>query len=321
MLTLTDDEHNRATEFVQEFSDHTLSGRSLGFTCIYRSHDFPDTRMVLKLTGAVQDYALKIDTMSPTSGRLQKEFALLTTLSRYFEQNESGRVIQPIYLSPGHNFFVTEFISRPTAAEFIHNSQDDDQVAQIYRRAGAWLHDLHGFQPAIEYAFRPRWMTLSIHELLNAVPQEIVAQSQAMADVLTETAQHLKGIVEARVFSHGDFHGQNLIVGQGEMIGLDFTEASEKLAVYDIVDFLKSDVFRDAPASEIDRSGIIKANKAMFMRKYRHPIHLDILDFCMCARLLKDWLALWQIGHICSPYEEDRRHRLGIRLQAAFQHW
>ena len=177
-----------------------------------------------------------------------------------------------------------EFINRPTAAEFIHNGQDDDQVAQIYRRAGAWLHDLHGFQPAIEYAFRPRWMTLSIHELLNAVPQEIVAQSQAMADEMAETAQHLKGIVEARVFSHGDPPRLlNLIVGQGEMIGLDFTEASEKLAVYDIVDFLKSDVFRDAPASEIDRSGIIKANKATVhaqIQASNSPGHPGFLHVC-----------------------------------------
>jgi thiamine kinase-like enzyme len=275
--------------------------------------------MVLRIKGKQQDFALKIDTLSPASGRLQREFELLTELSQQFLQFETSRVVHPYYLSPGGMFFVSEFIDRPTAVDVIHNSKDDDQVARIYRRAGAWLHDLHSCRPATEYAFRPRWMTDAINELLQSVPPHIRATGGHMAEILEKSALHLKGIPDTRVFSHGDFHGQNLIVGKGEMIGLDFTEMREKLAVYDIVDFLKSDIFRDAKPSDVDRSGILKLNKDMFFRRYRHPIHMGILDFCIRGRLLKDWLASWHVDHRCSPYEEDRRQRLGDRLQIAFQ--
>ncbi|WP_037314966.1 phosphotransferase family protein [Ruegeria halocynthiae] len=318
MPTLTKDEHTRAAEFVQEFSHHAFAGELLPFECIYRSHDFAETRMVLKVQAQAQSYALKIDTESPGTGRLQKEFDVLTALSAYFAPSGSSQVVQPLYLSPGHAFFVTEFVDRPTAVDLIHNSPNNDQIAQIYRRAGSWLHDLHGFQPAKEYGFRPRWMTDSIRELSQSVPRDILLVSQPFLATLEDDLLRLKGISETQVFSHGDFHGENLIVGQGDMIGLDFTEVREKLAVYDIVDFLKSDIFRDGSSADVDRSGILTTNKDMFFRRYKHPVHMGILDFCIRARLLKDWLALWQIDHSCSAFEEDRRHRLEQRLRIAF---
>lgn len=319
MLILTEDEHRRASEFVAEFSDHAQTGGPLRFDCIYRSHDFPDSRMVLQVRGGSGDFALKIDTDAPASGRLRKEFDLLTALSVHFDRYRMSRVVRPYYLSPGGAFFVTEFIDRPTAVDLIHNSKDDDQVAQVYRRAGAWLHDLHNFQPARDYGFRPRWMTDSLRDLTETVAPHILGRCAPMVEQLEATARNLKGIPETQVFAHGDFHGQNLIVGQGDMIGLDFTEAREKLAVYDIVDFLKADVFRDGAAAEVDRSGILSRNKRMFFRQYRHPVNVEILDFCIRGRLLKDWLSLWQPDHACSAFEEDRRHRLGERLQRAFQ--
>ncbi len=319
MLTLTEDERNRAAGYVAEFSRHSQAGDQLRFDCVYRSHDFSDTRLVLRVHGRMQNYALKIDTGSPGTGRLKKEFELLTSLSAHFDRYAASRVIRPYYYSPGNTFFVTEFIDRPTAADLIHNSKDDDQVAQIYRRAGAWLHDLHKLRPSEEYGFRPRWMTDSIRELSQTVPTHILGEIRPMMAKLENAALTLKGIPGTKVFSHGDFHSQNLIVGQGEMIGLDFTEAQEKLAVYDIVDFLKSDVFRNAHPGDVDRSGILKSNKDMFFRRYRHPVHMEILDFCVRGRLLKDWLSLWQVNHDCSAFEEDRRQRLGERLRLAFE--
>lgn len=319
MLTLTKDEHRRAAAFVEEFSCRVSADAKLPFECIYRSHDFPDTRMVLRITGSNQHFALKIDTASPETGRLQGEVDLLTRLTHALEKHKASQVVRPCYMSPRGMFFVTEFIDRPTCVDVIHNSTDNNQVAQIYRRAGAWLHDLHSVQPPKEYGFRPRWMTDSINALLAEVPHHIRKECQPMSEKLERDALLLKGIPETQVFSHGDFHGQNLLVGQGEMIGLDFTEAREKLAVYDIVDFLKADIFRDATPSAVDRSGILKHNKDMFFRRYRHPIHMGILDFCIRARLLKDWLSLWHIKHVCSIYEADRRQRLESRLRIAFQ--
>ncbi len=321
MPRLSEQEHKLARGYVEEFSEQALTETVKGYQCIYRSHDFGDTRFLLRVETAFGDYALKIDLDSPMTGRLRKEYELLTRLARYFEASKTTRVVQPVYESPGNTFFVTEFVDRPTAADIIHNGTDNERVAQIYRRAGGWLHDLHDYHPAKDYGFRPKWMTDSIQELLDFAPMDIRSESQEMLGVLLAESRNLKGIPEVQVFSHGDFHSQNLIVGQGKMIGLDFTEAREKLAVYDIVDFLKSDIFRDAEPTEVDRSGILKTNKDMFFRRYRHPIHTGILDFCIRGRLLKDWLVLWHRNHDCSAYEEDRRDRLGYRLRIAFDIW
>ena len=318
MLTLSEKERCLASELVEEFCQRGGVEEIGNFTCVYRSHDFPDSRLVLRVETEARDYALKLDTESPETGRLRNEFELLGELSNYFEENKSSRIVRPIYFSPTQTFLVTEFIDRPTAVDLIYNSKNDDQVAQIFRRAGSWLNDLHGFRASVNYAFRPRWMTESIRDLSKSVPDSIARNSQIMVNTMNAEAARLRGIPDIRVFSHGDFHGLNLIVGQGKTIGLDFTEAREKLAVYDIVDFLKADIFRDGPASDVDRSGILRRNKEMFLRLYRHPINIDILDFCIRGRLLKDWLRLCQPDHTCSDFEKHMRARLELRLKQAF---
>lgn len=319
MLDLSDTEQTIASEYVAEFSRRNPVGPVKKVECVYRSHAFPDSRLVLKITTGIESFALKIDNNSPTTGRLRDEFSLLTDLHQHFENNPSSQVIRPIYLSPSETFFVTEFINRPTAVDLIYNSKNENQVAQIFRRAGSWLNDLHDRHPPASYAFRPKWMTDSIRDLSTTVPYDIAGTSRKMVNVMLAEAARLKGIQDIRVFSHGDFHGQNLIVGQGKTIGLDFTESREKLAVYDIVDFLKADIFRDGAGPDVDRSGILRKNKDMFFRRYRHPINMEILDYCIRGRLLKDWLALWQPNHDCSPFEEDKRQRLGNRLKVVFQ--
>ena len=272
----------------------------------------------MKVETPSQDFALKIDTISPESGRLANEFQVLSRVFDHFKGHQSARVVRPVFLPPGGAFMVTEYVDRPTAVDVIYNSTDDKQVAQVYRRAGSWLHHLHDIQKATSYAFRPRWMTENIQEISAAVPPHIAKISQPMVEIFLAEAAHLRNRPDLRVFSHGDFHGLNLIMGQGTTIGLDFTEARDKLAVYDIVDFLKADIFRDGEGSEVDRSGVLKSNKQMFFKLYRHPIDMKILDCCLRGRLLKDWLRLWRPDFICSQFEERKRDLLETRLKHIF---
>jgi len=318
MPTLTISEYDMASGFANEFARDHLGGRITGLECVYRSHGFPGSRLVMKVETASKDYALKIDTMSPETGRLEKEFGTLRRLFDHFQGHESARVVRPVFLSQCGTFMVTGFVDRPTAVDVIYNSKDDKQVAQVYRRAGAWLHHLHSFQSPTNYAFRPRWMTENIRELATAVPPQIARISQPMVDEFLAEAAHLRNRQDLRVFSHGDFHGLNLIMGQGTTIGLDFTEARDKLAVYDIVDLLKADIFRDGTKPEVDRSGTLTVNKEMFFKLYRHPIDIEILDCCLRGRLLKDWLRLWRPDFICSPFEERKRDLLATRLKQIF---
>lgn len=319
MTAVTLEEFDNASACARELSQDCLGTpvTQIRFHC--RSHAFPNTRLVWKVETASRNYALKLDTLSPETGRLGKEFDLLTQLTEHFKNSKNNRVVRPVYMSPSGAFMVTEFVERPTASDIIHNGEDDAQVAQVYRRAGSWLHDLHGVQNAKDYAFRPRWMTDSIREQSAQVPSHISEISQPMVEVFLAEAASLKNRPDLRVFSHGDFHGLNLIMGQGTAIGLDFTEARDKLAVYDIVDFLKADIFRDGAEKDIDRSGALTRNKEMFFRRYRRPIDTQILDCCLRGRLLKDWLRLWQPSFTCSEFELRKRDRLESRLKQAFR--
>ena len=318
MPTLTISEYDMASGFASEFARHQLNDRITGLECVYRSHGFPGSRLVMKVETPGQDFALKIDTISPESGRLGREFETLNRVFDHFKGHESGRVVRPVFLAPGGAYMVTEYIDRPTAVDLIYNSDDDKQVAQVYRRAGAWLHHLHSLQNPVQYAFRPRWMTNNIRELSTLVPDHITPISRPMVDTFLAEAARLRNRPDLRVFSHGDFHGLNLIMGQGTTIGLDFTEARDKLAVYDIVDFVKADIFRSATQEEVDRSGMLKTNKQMFFKLYRHPIDTEILDCCLRGRLLKDWLRLWRPDFMCSQFEERKRDLLEARLKQIF---
>ncbi|MFA3919593.1 phosphotransferase [Ruegeria hyattellae] len=317
MLTLSQHETQLASTYVDEFARACLGGASPTFDCIYRSSNFPQTRLVMRVSTADESYALKIDSESPLTGRLKAEFGVLQDLHTYFQGNETSQVVRPVYYSPGHAFFVTVFIDRPTAVDLIYDSPDDGKVAQVYRRAGSWLHDLHRFRTPTHIPFWPQWMMESTRELAKTARPDIAQDCRMMMNIMRADAGRLRSQPDLRVFSHGDFHGLNLILGQGTVFGLDFTEVIEKLAVYDIVDFLKADVFRDDTGQDLDRSGILRKNKEMFFRLYRHPIDMDILDFCIRGRLLKDWLEISGEDYNPTEFEAQKSRHLQHRLRRA----
>ncbi|MEX0349382.1 MAG: phosphotransferase [Paracoccaceae bacterium] len=317
MLTLSPNETQLASNYVAEFAAQCLGGVRPTYDCIYRSSNFPQTRLVLRVKAPDCTYALKIDTESPLTARLKAEFGVLQDLWAYFKCSETSQVVRPVYYSPGNAFFVTAFIDRPTAVDLIYNSPDDGKVAQVYRRAGSWLHDLHGFRTATQMPFWPQWMMETIRELAKAARPDTSDDFQTMMNIMRADAGRLRGKSVLRVFSHGDFHGLNLILEQGAAVGLDFTEVIEKPAIYDIVDFLKADVFRDEHGKEVDRSGILKTNKEMFFRRYRHPIDMEMLDFCIRGRLLQDWLETSGQGYEPTEFEAQRSQRILHRLRLA----
>ena len=320
MVSLFNFDEDLIYGFVREFAEYHAPGSEHAFACIYRSSDYPDTRQVFRVSTKGQDFALKVDTQSPETGRLTKEFDLLCQLHRLFSDHDKVAIVDPIYKSPGGQFFVTRHIDRKTATEMIYADIPDNRAAQVYRRAGQWLHVLHDFKPRTQVRFWYQWMFETIDQTLSdSTPQARPEEFRPMLEQQQRDAETLKDIRDVRVFSHGDFHGRNLIQGPGVTYGLDFTEATEKLAVYDIVDFMKVDVFRDAPPDVIDRSGLIAGNKEMFFKLYRQPINHDLLDFSMRARLLMDWLAISQEIYANSAFQRKKFERLRSRVILAFQ--
>ncbi len=324
MINLLDYDRRRVDRHVKEFVAAMYSGQDYLFTCTYRSNAFADERQIFVLEVAGKKFALKLDTQSAATKRLEQEFSILTSLRTHFQGHDTLDVIAPVYLSKEKTFFITEFVDRKTATAAIYEQPMENRVRQVYRRAGLWLHELYAFSDIVDERFWFQWMFENLDKLTGTAgpmePHAEIAEYGPMIDQLMRDADKLDGVRDIKVFSHGDFHGRNLILGAGVTYGLDFTEVGEKLAVYDIVDFLKADVFRDADQQDVDRSGITRANKEMFLRLYRHPVNIDVLDFCMRARLLIDWLSISAERFARTNFQRTKFGHLRRRLLFAFQH-
>lgn len=307
--------------FVEEFAKAIGTKGETAFTCIYRSAGFPDERQVFKVVIGDRHYALKVDLTADQSSRLRNEFATLLHLYDHFQHFENTRVVRPDYLSPSGLFFVTECITRPTATDTILNARDSNQAAQVYRRAGAWLHNLHSHKEQTSAEFRPQWMFDKIASLVHDTPKATASAYSPMINMLRRHGESLTQRHDTCGFAHGDFHGGNLLLGKGTTYGIDFSKAAERHVVYDIVDFLKMDVFRPGTPEQLDRSGTLRSNKEMFFRQYRHPLDVDILDFCIRAQLLITWLSITAAKHADSGFQRRKFDLLHYRLEHAFRIW
>jgi len=131
---------------------------ALGYSCIYRSGTSPDSQQVFAITAEdSRNYAMKIDT-APSDDRLRNEFGVLEELFSYFQGKKHSKIVEPIYLSPGGQFHVTNFVDHKTAKQIIYLTSSQAQAGQAYRRAGQWLHELHNLKPARNERFWFNWM-------------------------------------------------------------------------------------------------------------------------------------------------------------------
>ena len=80
MVSLFNYDEDLIQEYASEFVGAKFPGSEYSFTCIYRSADFPDERQVFMILVAGQQFALKVDTTSPETGRLSAEFSVLNKL-------------------------------------------------------------------------------------------------------------------------------------------------------------------------------------------------------------------------------------------------
>lgn len=318
MLNLLNIDYISVNKMIYEFTSNAGLQGETSFVCIYRSANFTHERQVYKVSVGGKLFAMKVDLFGAKSGRLTAEFAVLQNLHKHFENQDKQAIPAPVYLSKSGNFFVVEFIDSRTATVAIKTAKDIKAAGQIYRRAGAWLHALHLYGTATEAKIYPNWMFESLDVSIQKGPHAPPDKYLPMIDQLRAESDKLKDRRDTKVFCHGDFHSSNLIMGRGVTYGFDFTEVTEKLALYDIVDFLKVDIFRTGVLEDVDRSGVTRQCKSMFFKLYRHPIDLELLDFCLRGRLLKDWIFITSERHFKSDFQKNKFLRLEERLNVAF---
>jgi thiamine kinase-like enzyme len=308
----------RIDRMIREFASALELNGDIDRERIYRSVDYGKDRQVFKVTIGAEIYAMKVDLASPRTGRLQQEFAILGELHRHFQAFEKLTAPAPLYLSPNGAFFVMRYLPGRTATLAVRETKNAKSTGQVFRRAGHWLNALHKYKNGSQARFWPNWMVEAVDEAIIAGPQAKPADYGRMRDSFRSQTRAMRGRSDLKVFCHGDFHATNLILNREGTHGFDFTEVSEKLAIYDIADFLKLDIYRDDAGAGIDRSGVSRDCKTMFFKLYRHPIDMEILDLCLRGRLLIDWLNISTSRYHKSAFQREKYDRLRRRLEIAF---
>ena len=304
---------------IREFTTAYGHAGEVAVEPIYQSNTFGADRQVLKVSVGQDLFALKFDFEAHKTGRLKDEYSRILKLSAHFEDRPGFGIPQPIYLSPKGNFFVLEYVGDRIASKIILKDDDPSTIGQVFRRAGMWLNKLHEFTPQTTTGFWPNWMLEAIDVARARDPHGEDDDITRMRDILGADAVRLQGRQGIKAFCHGDFHANNLILGRGVTYGFDVTEAGEKLSLYDIVDFLKIDALRKSVLDDVDKSGVSRQCKKMFLKRYRHPIDSELLDFCIRGRLLIDWASITKERFEKSAFQQEKFLRFKERLDIAFQ--
>jgi hypothetical protein len=319
MLSKTDPNFDAINAMVGEFAQAMVFTGTPEVVRIFTSHLLPLERQVLRVTLGDQIYALKLDFTSDVTKRLAQEFEGLKKLSAHFQTYEKLGTATPVYLSRTGLFFAMEFLGFRTAGQRLKESQKVQTTRQVYRRAGLWLTAMHDFKTRKRSPFYGEWMPIEVDARRDEGQMQAPASDVArMRDILAEQIEDVQLVKDARVWSHGDFHSENMMLGPGVTYAFDLTEARMKLAVYDIVDFLKVDIYRQVPGVVIDKSGIIASHREMFFKGYKHSVNQKLFDVAMRGRLLIDWASITQDGFKAREGQRLRFVRLKERLDIAF---
>lgn len=304
---------------LEELQGTLWTGDDVQIECIFKSNKYPNERQVFKLTTADRIFALKLDTQAHQTHRLQTEFQNLQKLRAVFQTRPHDDVVEPVYQSNTGTFIVTGFVNAPSALDILRNTSDRAQIAQTFYKAGTWLNHLHNSEDQHRAKFWPKWMLKEIenpnHTATTKAPRDVLSIA---VNQLKDTANALRGTLDLKVFSHGDFHGNNLLMGNTTTYGIDFTESKAKLAVYDIVDILMMDLSITAEPHEIGDMGLIQDHVDTFLKGYTCPVSHDVLKFCVKARLLIKWLRISNALYEKSEYQRTQFHELQKRITTAF---
>lgn len=272
---------------VQEFQTATGLPGIFGINCIHKSRDVGREQMVFSLIHEDgQVLILKKDFIDGTPW-IAREYQLFEQLRPHFATTDDCTLAEPVYLGADRSFHITRYAEGRTASDVLRAPNSAAQANQVFRRAGKWLNQLHHHAQSAPEDIWMNWIFRELDQLLTR--PEVFAQPQHYAgflDQLRRDAPQFQASPCPRAFAHGDFHSGNLILGKGSVCGLDLAYGKEKPILYDVVDFLVSDLNNPLPAADITAGGIRRDSVTFFFKTYRHAIQLPLLNFHLRARLL-----------------------------------
>ncbi|WP_166417517.1 phosphotransferase [Cochlodiniinecator piscidefendens] len=308
----TDTGYERAQIFLRAFQQTKGISAKFNLLRIATSNTAPEQRQVFRLTAPGFDYALKFDLTPDGPQAITADFAALSDLTTL--------AIRPVYCDPQHRFFVTAHYDWPSANQIARDQKRPTPQPTLFHRAGQWLHTLHNTQPATPAPFWPKRHLENLKPLIQALPASpLKTVARHRIETLRAEAAPLRGLTSSKTRAHGDFNGGNLLIGPDRVLGLDFSLTCERLAVFDVVDFLTDlDPRFDLPLDQVGPSGIIENHLSAFCDIYDPNLDPRLLSFLIKQRLLAHWLALAARPAPLSLTRQRKFDRVSARLEVAF---
>lgn len=319
MNSLLNYDDGLARELAEEFVAARYEDADYQFACLHKSRVFPQ-RQIFALEVSGRKFALKVDTEESGRKRLQQECHNLKQVEGFFRRFDRLGVPRPHYLSRCGRCLFVDLVEGKTARETFQLRRPDNQLHQVFRRSGEWLHAMHEMRREMPREMQFGWIFEELEKAIqNEKKQAEASEYEPFFRQIRRDFDVVKGTSGDIVFSHGDFHSGNLMFSKGNVIAIDFETAKPKHAVLDIVDFLKDDFLCKAEDRDIAPSGVHEKHMEMFFKLHRHTIDPTVLTFLLRARLLIDWLQVPK-----ERYEKTKYHRgifdsLFQRLSLAFE--
>jgi len=319
MLLFADFDEDLIRDHVREYQAVSGTSGTFSVNCIHKSNDPGREQMVFSLVHECGGVLILKKDFVAGNPWIEKEFSLFEQLQGHFDSAKDCEVAKPLYLGADNSFHITEYSEGRKATDVLRCPQSQAQANQVFRRCGNWLNHLHQFRPEEPENIWTNWIfeefdKLAVDDGIHAKPEHY---TQFLKQLHSQSGQ-FQASPCSRVFSHGDFHSGNVILGKGTVCGLDLAYSSMKPDLYDVVDFLASDLNNPLPADDIGPGGIRQASVAFFFRTYRRPISRPLLSFHLRARLLLELVRIQQSAVNRNPKVKARFEILLARLSMAF---
>ncbi len=160
---------------------------------------------------------------------------------------------KPMFLDAERGVSLMQYVEGQPVSDAIKDAANaPSQQRDLLRRCGVWLDAFHRSQEVDTRKFRPARIVQSHEAQRDAIlagDMSVAAQPLYLKGIrkLAEIAPKYAGAPTVGAVQHGDFHLRNLIIGDGQLAGIDFTKGNTAPVGYDIAKILLdfTALFRD----------------------------------------------------------------------------
>lgn len=175
-------------------------------------------------------------TRRPEAMRAEAYFTALCHAREISRSHPGIAVVQPIMLVEALGVVAMEWIEGPTLAESIL-AGSLPATTDLLRKGGLWLATLHRSQVAEPRGLETGAMLAELREGADRVSSRLSSYATRVTDQLTESAADIAGQKVPSTLLHGDFKPDNLLVGQGRLVGIDLELCFVNAAMNDVAQF------------------------------------------------------------------------------------